>query len=154
MRYEINKDDLLKLKNRLKDIQAKNESNKYYIDLKIKDRSYEQLKLYWGAWLPAILYFLKDDIKLNSVEELHIYLKEYYCYQKNKEEYFKQVEIMGVKRHICIFSINFDKCKQDIFNDYMDFVLNNFYNLLNIDISNIDDLLIEYNKAINIISSL
>ena len=150
MKYEINKSDWNKLVSKIKDIQNKNESEKYYIELKNKDRSYEQLKLYWGAWLPAILYFLKDDIKLNTVEELHIYLKEYYCYSQNKTEYFKQVEIMGHKRYICLFSINFDKCKQEIFNDYMDFVLNNFYYLITVDISDIDNLILEYNKNVEV----
>lgn len=154
MKYELNKNDLNKLLERIKDIQAKNESDKYYIDLKAKDRSYNQLQLYWGGWLPAILYFLKDDIKLHTTEELHIYLKEYYCYSKNKSEYFKQVEIMGKKRYICIFSINFEKCKQEIFNDYMDFVSNDFYHLINIDISDIDNLMTEYKKATTIVSSI
>lgn len=141
MKYELNKNDWLKLSERVKDINNKNENDKYYIELKAKNRSYNQLQLYWVAWLPAILYFLKDDIKLNDTEELHIYLKEYYCYKNNKTEYYKQIDILGKKRYICLFSINFDKCKQEIFNDYINFVSENFYNLINVDISSIDDLI-------------
>lgn len=141
MKYELNKNDWLKLSERVKDINNKNENDKYYIELKNKNRSYNQLRLYWGGWLPAILYFLKDEIKLNDTEELHIYLKEYYCYKNNKTEYYKQVNILDKKRYICLFSINFDKCKQETFNDYINFVSENFYNLINVDISSIDDLI-------------
>lgn len=148
MKYELNKNDWLKLSERVKDINNKNENDKYYIELKAKNRSYNQLQLYWGAWLPTILYFLKDNIKLNDTEELHIYLKEYYCYKNNKTEYYKQIDILGKKRYICLFSINFDKCKQEVFNDYINFVSENFYNLINVDISSIDDLIKLYNNNI------
>lgn len=144
--YELNKSDWDKFYSRIKDIQAKNESEKYYILLKRKNRSYEQLKLYWGEWLPAILYFLKSEIKLNNVEELHIYLKEYYCYSQNRSEYFKEVSILGKKRYICFFSIDFSRCKQEVFNEYMDFVSENYFDLVNIASSSIDDLVIAYNS--------
>ena len=146
MKYELNKDDWQKLSTRIKDIQAKNESEKYYIELKRKGRSYEQLKLYW-LWLEAILYFLKDEIKINSVEELHIYLKEYYCYKVNKPEYFKEFDFGNKKRLVCLFSINLNDCSQVAFNEYIDFVKDNFYNLINVDINDIDILLELYYKS-------
>ena len=150
MKYEINRDDWNKLVSKIKDIQNKNESEKYYIELKNKNRSYNQLQLYWAVWLPAILYFLKDEIKLNDTEELHIYLKEYYCYKNNKTEYYKQVNILDKTRYICLFSINFDKCNQETFNDYINFVSENFYNLINVNVSSIDDLINLYYNTINI----
>ena len=106
MKYELNKNDWLKLSERVKDINNKNENDKYYIELKAKNRSYNQLQLYWGAWLPAILYFLKDDIKLNDTEELHIYLKEYYCYKNNKTEYYKLIDKILYQVVFAIFHIS------------------------------------------------
>lgn len=156
MKYELNREDWHKLSKDVKELfnevdkSGHSKAEKYYIELKAKDRSYNQLKLYWGEWLPAILYFLKDDIKLNTVEELHIYLKEYYCYVMNKSEYFREVEMLGKKRYICFFSINFNDCKQDIFNEYMDFILDYFYKIINVNIGNIDDLIIAYKQAITI----
>ena len=147
MKYELNKNDWQRLINKVKDIQAKNDNDKYYIEIKRRERSYEQLKLYW-LWLEAILYFIKDDIKLNTTEELHIYMKEYYCYKTNKEEYFKEFDFDNHKKLICIFSINLNDCKQDVFNEYLQFIKDNFHNLINVDIYNIDNLLELYYSKI------
>lgn len=149
--YELNKVDWERFYKRIKEIQAREESEKYCIILKNKDRSYNQLKLYWGEWLPAILYFLKDDIKLNTVEELHIYLKEFFCYRQDKTNYFKEVSIMGKKRYICVFSIDFERCKQEMFNDYMEFVAENFFELVSLNVPTLEDLLLEFHKSVNVI---
>lgn len=154
MKYELNKEDWQKLTAKVRELNSEvdksgfRKSENYYIELKAKNRSYNQLKLYWGEWMPAILYFLNDNIKINTVEELHIYLKEYYCYVMNKTEYFREVNILGKKRYICLFSINFEKCKQETFNEYMNFILEYFYKLVNVNIGNIDDLVMAYKNAI------
>jgi len=144
--YEINREDWGKLVSLIK-LLPKDRLDKYYIEFKRKDRSYEQLKKYWGEWLPAILYFLKDEIDIQDTETLHVYLKEYYCYKVN-QKYFKKVKLGGEDRYICIFSISFDNLKQEEFNSYMRFIEDNFFELVNSSALDIDALCEEYQKAI------
>lgn len=146
-KYELN--ELEALERVIKVLKAKEEAGKYYIELKRKERSYNQLKLYWGEWLPAILYFTKGEIELNTVDELHIYLKEWYCMKTNKVDSFKKVKINGKVRYICMFSIEFEKASCIEMNDYMSFIENNFYELVSItDLLNIDELVSRYKEVL------
>lgn len=142
-KYELT--ELEALSRAIKVLKAKNEGDKYYIEIKRKERSYEQLKLYWGEWLPSILYFLLDTIQLNTIEELHVYLKEWYCMERNTDA-FKRVVIGGKVRYICMFSINFEKASSLEMSDYMRFIEDNFYKIICIEegINNLDDLILRY----------
>lgn len=146
--YELNKEDWDKLVSLIKLLPI-DRRDKYYIEFKRKDRSYEQLKKYWGEWLPAILYFLKSEIEINDTETLHAYLKEYYCYKVN-QKYFKKVKLGSEYKYICVFSISFDNLKQEEFNAYMRFIEDNFFDIVNSNALDIDALCEEYQKAIQI----
>lgn len=144
-KYEL--DELEGVLRVVKVLQSKGEADKYYIEVKRKERSYEQLKLYWGKWLPAILYYLKAEIMLNTEEELHIYMKEWYCLKTNKTDAFKRVIINGKIRYICMFSIALDKASPIEVNDYLRFIEENFFELIDeAGVVNIDDLIARYNE--------
>ncbi|WP_157143967.1 hypothetical protein [Brachyspira pilosicoli] len=100
--FELNNESLKELSSFIQSIKNK---EKYIIEV---HRSYEQLKYYFGAILPAILYFIRDEIKINSTDDLHIYLKEFYAFE-TKQEYFKKTVINGKTRYINTFSIDFEK---------------------------------------------
>ena len=113
--FELNKESLKELSSFIKSLENK---EKYIIEVKRKHRSYEQLKYYFGAILPAILYFIRDEIKINSTDDLHIYLKEFYAFE-TKQEYFKKTVINEKTRYINTFSIDFEKCSQAEINLYL-----------------------------------
>lgn len=142
--FELNKAGWETLTDYIKSLENK---DKYIIEVKKKHRSYKQLKYYFGALLPALLYFIKDEIKINNTDDLHIYLKEFYCYE-NKQEYYKEVIINGKKRYINTFSIDFERCSQYEINLYLSFIENNLNKLITIDVYNFDDLIDFYSKNI------
>lgn len=146
--YELTKESWHKLVKDIKDITANEKAENYIIELKHKARSYEQLKLYWSKWLPAILYFLNNDIKLYTCEELHIYLKEFFCYTTDKNKYYKELSIMNAKRYVCLFSIDFARCSQEVFNKYMNFVSENFYKIVSVDANDIEELIKLYENSV------
>ena len=140
--FELTAEAWSDFKDFIKNIKDK---DKYIIEVKNKTRSYQQLKYYFGAVLPAILYFIRDEIKINSVDELHIYLKEFYAFE-TKQEYFKETVINGKTRYINTFSIDFERCSQDEINFYLSFVENNLDKLITIDKYNFEDLVYEFFK--------
>lgn len=131
-------------------LQSLKDKTKYYIEVKRKNRSYEQLQFYFGGVLPAILYFIRDEIKINDVDTLHIYLKEYYCYEC-KQEYYKKTVINGKTRYINTYSIAFDKCSQDEINLYLSFIENNLNKLITIDVYSFETLVYEFSKYDNVV---
>ena len=68
--FELNKAGWETLTDYIKSLENK---DKYIIEVKKKHRSYEQLKYYFGALLPALLYFIKDEIKINNTDNIFIY---------------------------------------------------------------------------------
>ena len=145
--FELTAEGWSDFKDLIKNIKDK---DKYIIEVKNKNRSYQQLKYYFGAVLPAILYFIRDEIKINDKDTLHLYLKEFYCFE-NKQEYFKPVLINNKTRYINTFSIDFEKCSQDEINIYLSFVENNLDKLITIDKYNFEDLVYEFSKIENIL---
>ena len=145
--FELNTESLKELSSFIKSLENK---EKYIIEVKRKHRSYEQLKYYFGAILPAILYFIRDEIKINSVDELHIYLKEFYAFE-TKQEYFKKTIINGKTRYINTFSIDFEKCSQNEINLYLSFIENNLNKLITIECDNFEDLVYEFSKYNNVV---
>ena len=136
--FELNQNGWLALKNTVKSIENK---DKYIIELKNKHRSYKQLQLYWSGVLPSILYFLREDIKVNDIGTLHVYLKGFYAYSKDKSEYFKTAFINGEKVLINTFSIDFKRCKQDEFNNYLNFIENNLNSLITLEVYDFEELI-------------
>ena len=57
--FELTAEAWSDFKDFIKNIKDK---NKYIIEVKNKTRSYQQLKYYFGSVLPAILYFIRDEI--------------------------------------------------------------------------------------------
>lgn len=145
--FELNKEGWHSLKTFIKSLEDK---EKYIIEVKRKNRSYEQLKYYFGAVLPAVLYFITDEININNTDALHIYLKEFYAFE-TKQEYFKPVIINGIKRYINTFSIDFERCSQDEINNYLSFIENNLNKLITIEAKTFEDLIYEFSKYDNII---
>lgn len=145
--FELNKESWQKLTDYIKSLENK---DKYIIEVKRKHRSYEQLKYYFGGILPAILYFIKDDIKINSIDDLHIYLKEFYAFE-TKQEYYKPVSINGKTRYINTFSIDFERCTQYEINLYLSFIENNLSKLITIDVYNFKTLTYEFSKYDNVV---
>lgn len=145
--FELNTESLKDLASFIKSLENK---EKYIIEVKRKHRSYEQLKYYFGAILPAILYFIIDEIKINCVDDLHIYLKEFYAFE-TKQEYFKKTVINGKTRYINTFSIDFEKCSQNDINIYLSFIENNLNKLITIDCGNFEDLINEFSKYNNVV---
>ncbi len=145
--FELNTESLKELSSFIQSIENK---EKYIIEVKRKHRSYEQLKYYFGAILPAILYFIIDEIKINCVDDLHIYLKEFYAFE-TKQEYFKKTVINGKTRYINTFSIDFEKCSQNEINLYLSFIENNLNKLITIDCNDFEDLVYEFSKYNNVV---
>ena len=140
--FELNTESLKELSSFIQSLENK---EKYIIEVKRKHRSYEQLKYYFGAILPAVLYFIRDEIKINSIDDLHIYLKEFYAFEA-KQEYFKKTVINGKTRYINTFSIDFEKCSQNDINLYLSFIENNLNKLITIDCGNFEDLINEFSN--------
>lgn len=145
--FELNTESLKELSSFIQSLENK---EKYIIEVKRKHRSYEQLKYYFGAILPAILYFIIDEIKINCVDDLHIYLKEFYAFE-TKQEYFKKTVINGKTRYINTFSIDFEKCSQNEINLYLSFIENNLNKLITIDCNDFEDLVYEFSKYNNVV---
>lgn len=144
--FELTAEAWSDFKDFIKNIKDK---DKYIIEVKNKTRSYQQLKYYFGSVLPAILYFIRDEIKINNKDTLHLYLKEFYCFE-NKQEYFKPVLINNKTRYINTFSIDFERCSQNEINLYLSFVENNLDKLVTITAGSFEDLVYEFSKIENI----
>ena len=135
--FELNTESLKELSSFIQSIENK---EKYIIEV----------KYYFGAILPAILYFIIDEIKINCVDDLHIYLKEFYAFE-TKQEYFKKTVINGKTRYINTFSIDFEKCSQNEINLYLSFIENNLNKLITIDCNDFEDLVYEFSKYNNVV---
>jgi len=89
-------------------------------------RSHEQLSLYWGSWIPAILYHFPESIgKPKNREEIHNYLKFAYCFTKRQDllQESRCVDANGKASKTMIpFSSALDKLPQKDMNDYLNFV--------------------------------
>lgn len=148
MIYQLEKEEMQKLNIRIKEINEEHENQKYVIELKRKDRSYRQHRFYWGGVLPALLYFIRDDIKINDADILHIYIKEMYAYSLQSEKnYYVPIELNGKKRYACTFTINMQECTHKEFQSFMVFIERNLNKLITLDVDNIDDLVTAYSQV-------
>jgi hypothetical protein len=92
----------------------------------VKSRSSQQLRLYWGVWLPVIFANLPEKLcDINTIEKLHYALKFSYCYYV-KPELFSKVIIKNVNGSwgygFIPFSLELNELAVDDANDYFNYI--------------------------------
>lgn len=108
--------------NKFNDFRKYNIGKKITMTLQTGTRSYKHHKFYF-ACLKAILKFEKEGFNFINEDYLHKWLENNYAANFKKES-FKKVKAFGKEEYVSNYSISFEKCSNEEFKNYMEFVEN------------------------------